>query len=144
MNKPTEYVCGFLFNMDRTRVALIRKNRPNWQAGFLNGIGGHIENDEPPIFAMTREFFEETGYKTRVYDWHKLITLTEARKTWSVNFFYCISNSDDLSELKTMTDEEVVIIDVKNLNNEKVIDNLKWLIPMCLDKSQVHGELISN
>jgi hypothetical protein len=37
-----EYVVGFAFDTDG-RVALIRKNRPEWQAGRLNGIGGHVE-----------------------------------------------------------------------------------------------------
>jgi hypothetical protein len=37
------YVAGLAFSEDGTRVALIRKNRPLWQIGFLNAIGGHIE-----------------------------------------------------------------------------------------------------
>ena len=38
------YVLGFLFSPDCKRVALIIKNRPDWQAGFLNGIGGKIDS----------------------------------------------------------------------------------------------------
>ena len=61
------YVVGFLLNYDRTQVVLIRKNRPAWQAGHLNGVGGKIEMGETPIEAMTREFEEETGlHFTRV------------------------------------------------------------------------------
>ena len=37
-----EYVCGLLFSVDRTRVLLIRKRRPAWQAGRLNGVGGKV------------------------------------------------------------------------------------------------------
>ena len=36
-------VVGFAFTEDRRSVILIRKNRPEWQAGRLNGVGGHIE-----------------------------------------------------------------------------------------------------
>ena len=39
----TRYVAGFLVSDDRYYVALIRKKRPAWQEGRLNGIGGHIE-----------------------------------------------------------------------------------------------------
>jgi hypothetical protein len=38
-----EYVCGFMFANDFTEVALIRKNKPEWQRGKLNGIGGKVE-----------------------------------------------------------------------------------------------------
>jgi hypothetical protein len=33
-------VAGFLFRNNDTEVALIRKNKPDWQKGKLNGIGG--------------------------------------------------------------------------------------------------------
>jgi 8-oxo-dGTP pyrophosphatase MutT (NUDIX family) len=40
---------------------MIRKNRPDWQAGKLNLPGGHIEDNELPSQAAARELFEETG-----------------------------------------------------------------------------------
>lgn len=55
MKDPTHYVAGFMFNEDRTRVALIEKQKPDWQRGKLNGIGGKIEDDESPVEAMTSE-----------------------------------------------------------------------------------------
>lgn len=61
VNKPN-YVVGFLFSTNKKEVVLIKKNRPDWQKGLLNGIGGHIE-DETPLEAMKREFLEETGLK---------------------------------------------------------------------------------
>lgn len=41
------YVAGFLFNKEGNQVALIEKQRPEWQKFQLNGIGGHIENHTP-------------------------------------------------------------------------------------------------
>lgn len=38
-----EYVLGFAFNRERTKIVLILKNRPDWQKGKYNGIGGKIE-----------------------------------------------------------------------------------------------------
>ena len=60
------YVVGFLFNKDETQVALVRKNRPEWQAGNLNGIGGKMEVGETTNECMQREFKEETGLKTNL------------------------------------------------------------------------------
>ncbi len=34
------YVAGLMFSQDKTCVALIVKNKPDWQKGLLNGIGG--------------------------------------------------------------------------------------------------------
>lgn len=56
-----QYVLGFAFD-DLSRVALIRRHRPSWQAGFLNGLGGKVEpKDRDPLDAMVREFQEESG-----------------------------------------------------------------------------------
>jgi len=64
------YVLGFMFDRDYAEVALILKNRPAWQAGKWNGIGGKIEGDETPHAAMVREFTEET-YLVGTRDLHE-------------------------------------------------------------------------
>lgn len=48
------YVVGFLFNNDMTKIVLIHKNRPYWQIGKLNGVGGKIEEYESSFNAMIR------------------------------------------------------------------------------------------
>ena len=53
-----EYVVGFMFSEE------ILKNKPDWQAGRLNGVGGKVEPNEYPDQAMVREFEEETGVRT--------------------------------------------------------------------------------
>lgn len=68
-------VCGFAFSADRHQVALVRKLRPAFQAGLLNGIGGKIEPGERPVSAMVREFREETGYLTKPRDWQRFLVL---------------------------------------------------------------------
>jgi len=71
----TNYVLGFVFNKSRTKVALIKKNRPEWQAGKLNGIGGKIEENEACVDAMSREFLEETGYFIERNEWRHVLTM---------------------------------------------------------------------
>ena len=63
------YVVGFLFKEDKSSVVLIRKDRPAWQAGKLNGVGGKIEPNESAIDAMVREFREETSVDTNPSIW---------------------------------------------------------------------------
>lgn len=58
------YVLGFTFSPTFSHVLLLWKNRPAWQAGKLNGIGGKIEEGETAEEAMAREFTEETGIVT--------------------------------------------------------------------------------
>ncbi len=42
------YVVTFLFTPDLQKVWLIEKQKPEWQKGCLNGIGGKIEDYEAP------------------------------------------------------------------------------------------------
>ena len=148
------YVAGFLFGKDGDRVALIEKQRPSWQKGQLNGIGGHIErhtaecifhnpppcdiqNFEPcnclgetPAEAMRREFKEETGVE--VYSWIEYVILQG--REFKVHFFHAY---DDLVfSVKTQTDEEVNVFEVDRILNPNIsyplIPNLRWLIPMAL------------
>jgi hypothetical protein len=70
------YVVGFVFSKDLSRVLLVLKNRPAWQDGKFNGIGGKIEGDETAFEAMNREFVEETYFDgwmdTRGY-WRRIV-----------------------------------------------------------------------
>ena len=130
------YVLGFLFSPDLKYVALIRKVRPEWQSGCLNGIGGKIElYDDLPMAAMIREFEEETGLKFTAWNEFSIMKGTG----WEV---YCYRGVyDDLAELRTVTDEEVEIIEVAKLSENKVLSNLHWLIPMATDVDKVRAEI---
>src|SRR5690242_8153539 len=99
-----EYVVGFALD-NFGRVALIRKNRPDWQKGSLNGIGGHIEQGETAYAAMVREFQEETGVEIR--DWSKFVVMDFPGAR--IHFYRVWVEDLHLLGLKTMTDEEVEI-----------------------------------
>jgi len=125
----TRYVAGFLF--EGPNVALIRKQRPAWQKNRYNGIGGHVEAGESPLAAMVREFYEETSYVTVPTQWWPFCVLSG--EDFSVHFF---SSYGRLSELKTTTDEEIVVLPISEITVENAIPNLTWLIPMA--KSLAH------
>jgi len=123
------YVCGFAFQKVGERnhnVALIRKTRPSWQAGKLNGIGGKVEKDESPRAAMTREFREETG--AVITDWRPFAVLKHGK-----GLIYMFTAMVGMSvRLEQTTDEEPGWIGVGYLPFTKHVSNLDWLIPLAL------------
>ena len=123
------YVCGFCFSPSAAprEVLLIRKNRPDWQSGKLNGVGGKIEEGETPLHAMEREFFEEAGLKD--VQWKRFTTLNGS--DFCVYFYYAFHGRYDLCVSKT--DERLEVVRVEMLHTYNVIPNLRWLVPMALD-----------
>jgi 8-oxo-dGTP diphosphatase len=151
-----KYVAGLMFSENRESVALIVKNKPDWQKGLLNGIGGKIELEDSnlchgdtiytsSIRAMVREFEEETGVETNTKDWELFLTMgsdsgktidenkQEYSESWSVDFYRCFSNK--VYEVKTMTDEHIVVRNIVDLHSLNTIYNLKWIILLALDKN---------
>ena len=129
----TQYCLGFAFDLEedvaqveKPNVGLIRKVRPAWQAGFLNGIGGHIEEGETPHEAQVREFQEETGLF--VPEWTGVATMFS--DSWEVVVFKAFGVP--LEHMQTLTDEGVCRYSAYDLPYD-VLFNLRWLIPMALD-----------
>lgn len=120
-----EYVVGFLFSPHRKLVVLIKKNKPDWQKGKLNGVGGKVEDNELPHLAMSREFKEETGLL--IPEWRRVVIA--ANDDVIVHFF---RSFDNVWGVETMTREVVNRYAVDRLPGI-CIHNLHWLIPLCLD-----------
>lgn len=124
----TRYVVGFLH--DGRRVALVAKNRPSWQVGKLNGIGGHIEGNEQSRYAMSREFSEEAGVEIPAKAWNYLLRL---RCEDALIYFYSHKvPSSTLDLVSTKTDEEILIVPLHDLTNTPLIPNLQWIIPLAV------------
>jgi 8-oxo-dGTP pyrophosphatase MutT (NUDIX family) len=122
---------------DDDRVALIRKARPPWQAGLLNGVGGKIEpEDWSPFFvhdmpapepvalrAMRREFREETGVDfDRWEPMVRLVAVSTEDRAGSITeepgvvwFMRAQVDARTLDRVRTCTDEEVEVHLVRNL-----------------------------
>lgn len=133
--EATRYSCGFLFTpgCPGTDVLLIRKLRPRWQAGRLNGIGGHIEYGETPADTMRREFLEEGGID--IASWDPVAILRGA--TFEVHFFSAWTDRVTFGSARAMTDEQLEAIPVDNLGRDDIIPNLRVLIPLALDRSGI-------
>jgi 8-oxo-dGTP diphosphatase len=135
-----QYVCTFCFSPDRRRVLLIRKNRPAWQAGKLNGVGGKVEPGETPAAAARREFREETNLDLPESAFAHVLTLAGpddfgSGAPWAGHFFRAFAPVD---EARAVTDEPLEIHPVTPLPVD-TIPNLRWMIPMVLDDDVAQG-----
>jgi 8-oxo-dGTP diphosphatase len=124
------YVAGFFFSTDYSQVALVLKNRPTYQAGKFNGIGGKVEPGETAEAAMEREFREEAGIT--VMGWQRFATLAGGRGgaiDFNVHFFAAVGSFDGI---RSVTDEEIIVMPVAHLPTVPRMGNLDWLIPMAI------------
>ena len=129
----TQMVLGLAFD-DLDRVALIRKLRPDWQAGKFNGIGGKVEADETSCEAMSREFMEETGVHVNVLSWRHIGFMWAP--SWHVDIF--TYKGAEISQVKTCTDESVVLVSKEYVrrNADVCIGNIPLLIDACSLKDE--------
>jgi 8-oxo-dGTP diphosphatase len=127
---PTRYVCGFLFSPDRGQVVLVRKDRPKWQAGCLNGLGGKVEPGESIGRAMAREFYEESGVLIPISSWNEFATLEGP--DFHITFFRAFDEA--FSRCRTMESEEVVILPTWTIPAQVIVSNLAFLIPLALNE----------
>lgn len=122
------YVLGFAFTGDG-RVALIRKNKPEWQAGYLNGIGGKVEGQENSSMAMVREFHEETGVLIPEDKWQFRGRMYGPN--WSV--FVFTSTDASVKTVRSMESEQIILVDLDDTDvlSEQTIENVQALIQLC-------------
>lgn len=133
----TQYVAGFLLNEKRDRVVVVRKNRPEWQAGRLNAVGGHIEEGETAAEAMRREFKEEAGLD--VPDWHHFATV---QGPWGAVYFYRAFG--EVESVMRMEDEEILVFDIERLlQRDDYIPNLEWLLYLARYTHDIYWPVIA-
>lgn len=120
------YVVGFAFNLERSSVLLVRKLRPKWQKGCLNGIGGKVEDGETHLEAMNRECLEETGLLLSWIYRGMMTGINNDGNPFECHIYYAYGN---IHQFKQMEDELLRVYPVQSLEGEKTVENLKWLIP---------------
>jgi 8-oxo-dGTP pyrophosphatase MutT (NUDIX family) len=134
----TRYVLGFAFTPSRKGVILIKKRRPNWQAGKLNGPGGKIEAGETPEQAMIREFKEETGIDTELGQWSDFcahVRPSGDERSYSLDLFSTVLTLQQYQQLDMPTDEEPCWRSVEGMNftDEAYVDGTVMYIAMAMN-----------
>lgn len=135
----TTYVLGFAFDLDGA-VALIRKTKPAWQKGKLNGIGGKVEDRELPVEAMEREFLEETGINIPALAWREYATMYSG-----AHIIHCFTARLFERDRPLISGEEGKADWYHPLSpggRPDALPNLSWLIPMALLGDIKHAKIV--
>jgi 8-oxo-dGTP diphosphatase len=131
-----QYCLGFIFLEDKSSVVLIKKSRPAWQKGKLNGIGGHVESGEDPRSAMIRECYEETGVYTgslHKNGWKSFADMGNITM-WRCHCYACF-NDEYFWSAKTTTDETIIKLNIPDelyIQKDQMIENILTLINAAL------------
>lgn len=121
------YVLALLFTADRGQIVLMEKTRPAWQAGRVNALGGKLGTGERAEDAARREVREEAGVD--VASWDTVLVWHDAQYTMHV-----VRAFDDAAlRARTAEDQRVFRAPVGELP-ANVIENMRWLVPLALDR----------
>ncbi len=136
---------GFIFDQSLESVLLVHKQKPDWQIGKLNGVGGKVEDNETGLTCIARECFEETTLNLPASVWHQYATAvheTNTEEKKQIDFFTAIY-SGQKSDAKKGDYEEVEWFASDHLP-DNILPNLSFLIPMARYKLQGHnvGEVV--
>jgi len=130
------YVCGFLREKVTGEVIFVRKNKPAWQKGKLNGVGGKIESSETPLQAMAREFREEAGFEYHG-EWRRFAVQADKDNPEVVVHFFAGEMEEfpgwpgDIPRRVNDIGEVIELHDPTQIPGRlDIISNLNWLLPL--------------
>jgi 8-oxo-dGTP pyrophosphatase MutT (NUDIX family) len=133
------YVAGFGIYREKGLVLLVRKTKPDWQAGLLNAVGGKVDGDELFAVAMRREYREETGID--VPDWD--LFAEEYGPGYFVRFFRTFLSKREYESVghgqHNDVNEELgwYDTDICHYSPRAVVGNLQWLLPLTKDPRKI-------
>lgn len=125
--KYKHYTVGFLFNIELTKVMLIKKAKPEWQKGFYNGVGGKFEGFENAGECMSREFHEETGIG--VIGWVEFALGYISCHQGPCALHYMVNLAEETKPKKD-TIEQAKWFGTNTMKEGMKVPNLRWLVPM--------------
>lgn len=126
---PRTFVLALLFAPDGTGVVLMHRTRPAWQAGRVNALGGKLHPGETPAAAARREVREEAGVDVPEAAWEEFLVWDDPHyRMHALRAF-----TPAAAQAHTAEDQPVFLGDATALP-AAVIDNLRWLVPLALDR----------
>jgi len=127
------YTLGFVVFRGVNKILLMEKRKPEFQKGFLNGLGGKPEDDEGFTDCIIREIEEESGLKTNTKDWNYFCKMVGA--DWEVYCFISMLDHKRMEGISTKEEEKIVILDLNKINTcyPNLLGNIPWLVGMGID-----------
>lgn len=125
------YTLGLIYNPKNTQILLQLKDKPDWQHGRYNGIGGKVEQNETPDHAMLRKGIEEIGveaawtHKGQIKVNEHLIDLYKTNLS-GTSIRYAIKHA------QRNTNETLDLSWIDQMP-ENILSNLTYLVPMLAD-----------
>lgn len=139
--KKHKYVLNAIFSRDMDKVLVIKKNRPEWQSGKFNLIGGRVEDtDKSTAHAVIRETKEECGIDISEADIYYSGTLLSSSDEEEHEVECFVTITDEIYNSTTTTDELVYMLSMEelgNLSREILLETLMPIIEM--SKLRVKG-----
>lgn len=110
------YVVGYIFDEKKENVLLVKKLRPEFLAGKMNGIGGKMElYDENEAAAMSRETLEEANLNIPREDFY-FITANDL-PDFSLHHFFAIASDKVMEDYKNNIDEQHAWYNIEKVLN---------------------------
>lgn len=131
-----EYTIAVVFSKNGREVLLQLKNRPKWQEGKWNFPGGKVEPNEVPMECVIREFKEECGLHIDESRWNYVgifSGIDEAFPTLEYTVHVFVTQVVE-GENPFANEDQPVYWFLNNSLPDSVIPNLRWIIPLILNK----------
>jgi len=104
-----KYTVGLIFDQDCKNILLLRKNKPSWMIGRLNGIGGKVEGNETALECMIRESKEETTIQDENWQFIGDVCGPDFLVSWFAIY------GQDFSKIDARTDERLINVYVAEM-----------------------------
>lgn len=133
----------FALNSRYSEVVLVRKNRPAWQNGLLNAVGGKVDADETYLQCAIREFKEETSVDISEYPIHHFADLVGV--DYKIGFFLVILDDTAFYECKTTESEQIDRYDINEILTSQydIVNNTPFMLSICMDFINSEGKTFS-
>lgn len=140
---PRLFVWSFSGYKNTAQVLLVQKNKPAWQRGRLNLVGGKIEAGETPEQAALRELEEEAGFSAKHKSIEEVSNAVLCGKIIGADcVVHCLSCDLLCNDVPNILprEGETELVGWHNWNTVKtdprLIPNLKVIIPLLVQDSQ--------
>ena len=130
MPPDRKFTLGFIFDSASRHVLLVHKERPEWQKGKVNGVGGKYESGEGAEACIQRETQEETTLEIPESNWVYVGVIHQEKGDVDV---LAARYRGSMEDAKRNDDEEIGWFPIDALP-ENVMTNVSWLVPLSLEK----------